>query len=75
MKYIAFFYDYYGNQLTGNIQGTLEYVWDAVKHSYDGVVLKTRPDTIKVFVLVTEANGYQHTGELALTWSSDFFIG
>lgn len=74
MRYIAFIYNYYGKQICGNIQGSMDEVQYAVKHNYDGIILKTRPDTIKVFTLITEPNGCQHTGELVETWSSDLFI-
>lgn len=74
-NYVAFIDLATGGQMAGCILGpTIKDVEDIVKKLYANTTWQLNPDTVYIYKVVRESNGYPHTGELVSKLSSRCYL-
>lgn len=74
-NYVAFIELSTGGTMAGCILGpTIKDVEDLVKKVYANTTWQQKPDTVCIYKVVRESNGYPHTGELVSKLSSTYYL-
>lgn len=70
--YVAFIYDHNDRVYSGHVFGnSFESIEKQLKEGfYKQTTFQLKPDTIRVYELVVESNGYTHTGKLMKEYKS-----
>lgn len=74
-NFVAFIQLPDGSTMAGCILGpTVDDVEDIIRKMYSDIEWQFRPDTVCIYKVVREANGYIHTGDLVSKYESTHYM-